>query len=188
MKVVLIGDSIRMGYQPLVQKKCTGATVWGPSANCRHSLWALDHFQEWVVDQEPDLLHVNFGIHDAVLLPDVEHQILLSQYRLCLRRFVGKVRDFTKARMIWASTTPLYAPEPEKPMAEWSIQEEADIGAYNAVAHDIAKSEGLATNDLHGVILRSDFTRCLTEDGCHMTEYGNEVLSDAVVEAIEAAM
>jgi len=50
------------------------------------------------------------------------------------------------------------------------------------------KSEGLPINDLHAVIVRSDFSKCLTQDGCHMTEFGNEVLSDAVVKAIGALM
>ena len=188
MKVVLIGDSIRMGYQPLVAKKCPATDVWGPAQNCRHSLWALDHFQEWVADQEPDLLHVNFGIHDVSLQPDGEHQILLPQYRLCLRRFITKVKELGKTRMIWATTTPLYAPEPEKPMAQWRIREQAEIKEYNSAALEIVKSEGLPINDLHDIIVRSDFTKCLTEDGCHMTEFGNEVLSDAVVKAIGALM
>jgi lysophospholipase L1-like esterase len=188
MKVVLIGDSIRMGYQPLVAKKCTKAEVWGPAQNSRHSLWALDHFQEWVADQEPDLLHVNFGIHDASLQPDGEHQIILPQYRLCLQRFIAKVKELGKTRMIWATTTPLYTPEPEKPMAQWLIRERAEIEAYNATALEIVQSEGLPINDLHDVIVRSDFSKCLTEDGCHMTGLGNEVLSDAVVKAIDALM
>jgi hypothetical protein len=48
-KVVLIGDSIRIGYQPFVQKKLEGKIeVIGPQVNCRHSLWALDHFADWV--------------------------------------------------------------------------------------------------------------------------------------------
>lgn len=186
MKVVLIGDSIRMGYQPLVAKKCHAIDVWGPPKNCRHSVWALDHFQEWVADQKPDLLHVNFGIHDASLQPDGEHQILLPQYRLCLRRFITKVKEFEKTRMIWAATTPLYAPEPEKSMAQWQVRKEAEIKKYNAAALEIVKSEGLPVNDLHDVIVRSDFTKCLTEDGCHMTEFGNEVLSDAVAKSIGA--
>ena len=186
MKVVLIGDSIRMGYQPFVAKKLVDAEVWGPAANCRHSLWALDHFQEWVADQEPDLVHVNFGIHDAVPQPDGEHQVLLPQYCLCLRRFIAKVKGLGGTRMIWATITPLYAPESGKPMAQWRIRERAEIDEYNAAALDIVKSEGLPVNDLHDVILRSDFTKCLREDGCHMTEVGNEALSDAVVRAIGA--
>ena len=186
MKVVLIGDSIRMGYQPLVKKKYKNGEVWGPKENCRHSLWALDHFQQWVADQSPDVVHVNFGIHDASILPDGEHQILLSQYCLCLRRFVNKVKDMGAAKMIWATTTPLYKPEKGKPMAQWQLRPRAEIEEYNTAALDIVKREGLPVNDLHEVVIRNDFFKCVSEDGCHMTEFGYEVLSDAVVKAIEA--
>jgi len=41
-------------------------------------------------------------------------------------------------------------------------------------------------NYANKVILRNDFAKCLSEDGCHMTAFGNEVLSDAVVEAIRS--
>ncbi|MFP4026609.1 MAG: hypothetical protein ACLFWL_02335 [Candidatus Brocadiia bacterium] len=188
MKAVLIGDSIRMGYQPLVQEKCEVADVWGPAENCRHSLWALDHFQEWVADRDPDLVHVNFGIHDAVIQPDGEHQILLPQYRLCLKRFITKVEVLGKTRMIWATTSPLYTPDQEKPMNEWQIRERAEVDKYNAAALEIVEEAGVAVNDLHEVIIRNDFAKCLREDGCHMTEFGNEVLSDAVAQAIAEAM
>ena len=184
MKVVLIGDSIRKGYQPLVVKKCENAEVWGPAENCRHSLWALDNFRTWVTNQDPDIVHVNFGIHDAVLLEDGKHQILLAQYRLCLQRFIAQVKKLGKTRMVWATTTPMYMPAEDIPMADWQVHEEVQIDEYNAVALEIAEREGLPVNDLHEVVMRNDFTRCLTEDGCHMTEFGNEVLSDAVVEAI----
>lgn len=65
MKVVLIGDSIRIGYQPFVAKKLPKAAVWEPAENGRSSFWALSFFHEWVVEQKPDILHVNFGIHAA---------------------------------------------------------------------------------------------------------------------------
>lgn len=186
MKVVLIGDSIRMGYQPLVAEKCHAAEVWGPAQNGRHSLWALDHFDEWVAAQTPDLVHVNFGIHDASIQADGGHQILLPQYRLCLQRFIARIRQLSGTKMIWATTTPLYANQPGKPMSEWPIREKAEIALYNAAALEIVHSEGLPVNDLHDVIMHNGFSKCLGEDGCHMTEFGNEVLSDAVVKAIDA--
>lgn len=186
MKVVLIGDSIRMGYQPLVAKKCNEAEVWGPTENCRHSLLALDHFQEWVVDQNPDVVHVNFGIHDAIIMEDGEHQVLLPQYRLCLQRFINKVKQLGKTKMIWATSTPLYATEQGVPMAQWQIWAKAEIREYNTAALEIVQREGLPVNDLHEVIVRNDFAKCLSADGCHMTEFGNEVLSEAVVRAIRA--
>lgn len=186
MKVVLIGDSIRMGYQPLVARKFEEAEVWGPAANCRHSLWALDHFEKWVAGQNPDIVHVNFGIHDCSIQSDGEHQILLAQYRLCLQRFISKVKELTNAKMIWATTTPLYTPEQGVPQSQWKIRTEAELDKYNSAALAIVKAEGLPVNDLHDVILRNDFAKCLSEDGCHMTAFGNEVLSDAVVAAIRS--
>ena len=188
MKVVLIGDSIRMVYQPLVAEKCKEVDVWRPDENCRHSLWALDHFPQWVAEQEPDVLHFNFGIHDADIQADGQHQVLLAQYRLCLQRFINAVKELGDTRMIWATTTPLYAPDKGKPIAQWQIRTKAEIKQYNAVAIEIVKREGLFVNDLHEVIISNDFAKCLTEDGCHMTEFGNEVLSDAVVKAIRGIL
>ena len=192
MKVVLIGDSIRMGYQPFVAKKLPEVEVWGPEvygSSRRTSFFALSFFHEWVVEQHPDFLHVNFGIHDAARrYPDGEHQIILAQYRLCLQRYVAEAKKLEKTRMIWASTTPLYEADPATPMSHWHIKEEAEIKEYNAVAFEIAEKEKLPVNDLHDVILRNDFSKCLQEDGCHMTDFGNEVLSDAVVETIRALL
>jgi len=50
----------------------------------------------------------------------------------------------------------------------------------------VVKREAIPVNDLHEVVVRSDFTKCLSQDGCHMTAFGDEVISDAVVKAIGA--
>ena len=71
-------------------------------------------------------------------------------------------------------------------MAEWEVNEGAEIKQYNTAALTIVQREGLPVNNLHEVIMRNGFSQCLSEDGCHMTEFGNEVLSDAVVKAIRA--
>ena len=189
MKIVLIGDSIRMGYQPLVQKKLEGeAEVWGPAVNSRHSLWALDHFPEWVEAQAPDVVHVNFGIHDSSVQADGEHQILLDQYKLCLKRFIAKVKALDSTQMIWATSTPLYSAQEGVPMAQWPAREVAELHKYNAAALEIVEAEGLPVNDLHQAILDNDFSKCLRDDGCHMEPFGNEVLSDAVVAAVRSVM
>ena len=186
MKVVLIGDSIREGYQPLVAARCGDAEVWGPPENCQHGLWVLDHFQEWVIDQRPDVLHVNFGLHDSSPQADGEHQVILPQYRLCLQRFVAKVRELENTKMVWATTTPRYVPDESTPMDRWRVMTEAEIDRYNTAALEVVTGEGLPANDLHGVVAGSGFAKCLRQDGVHMTEFGNEVLADAVVEAIRA--
>ena len=137
MKVVLIGDSIRQSYQPLVIEKLKGkAEVWGPQDNCRHSLWALDHFDHWVAEQKPDILHFNFGIHDAVVNPDGKYQILIDQYRLCLARFIGRAKELGP-KLIWATTTPRFQNQENQPMSQWPKMAEIDL--YNAAALEIVQ-------------------------------------------------
>lgn len=189
IKVVLIGDSIRIGYQPFVIEKLKEADVWGPEENCRHSVYALDNFHAWVVEQNPDILHVNFGIHDSSIYdiyPDGEHYITLSQYQFSLQRYIFRLKnELPNTTMIWAPTTPRYTPQQGVPMKQWNIAEELKIQKYNSVALEIVNKEGLPVNDLHEAIMLNDYTKCLSEDGCHMTEFGNEVLSDAVVKVIK---
>lgn len=181
--IVLIGDSIRMAYQPLVAEKLADrCTVWGPAENCRHSLWALDHFAQWVEPRKPDLVHCNFGIHDVALQKDGRNQIVLEQYRLCLERFIGKV-EALGARMIWATTTPLFVAGPEKPQSDWPRRPEP-VEAYNAAALRIVRRHKIPVNDLHKVILQQPL-RCLSRDGCHMEPFGNEALAEAVARCIE---
>jgi lysophospholipase L1-like esterase len=188
MKIVLIGDSIRISYQHLVAERCHGHYVWGPVANCKHSQHVLDHFQDWVADQHPDILHFNFGIHDASLLPDGENQTLLPQYLLNMRRFIAKVKELEIERIIWATTTQLYAPQADKPIAEWQISDRTGIEEYNAAALELVKSEGLHINDLNQAIIRNDFAKCMCGNGVHMVPFGHQVLADAVVKAIREVM
>ena len=131
-------------------------------------------------------MHVNFGIHDASIQADGEHQILLDQYRLCLQRFIAKAKAMESTKMIWATITPLYESEEGVEMSEWKPKTATEIDAYNAAALEIVEAEGIPVNDLNKVIMQNDFSKCLTQDGCHMTEFGNEVLSDAVVKAATA--
>lgn len=186
MKLVLIGDSIRGGYQPLVTHKLKGkAEVRGPRENCRHIVCTLDHFKEWIEDPKPDVLHINNGIHDAAfdVYGDGEPQILLEQYRLGLKRLVLFVkRRLPETRMIWATTTPRYWKQADKPMKDWPAW--PHIARYNDAAREIMHDAGVPVNELYHVVLRKGFTRCISGDGVHMTPFGNEALAAAVVKAV----
>ena len=71
------------------------------------------------------------------------------------------------------------------PRVEWEVRKNSEIAEYNAAALKIVKEEGIPVNDLHEVIMNNDFSKCICEDACHMTDFGNEVLSDAVCKSIE---
>jgi len=188
MKIVLLGDSIRMGYQPLVSDLLPEPTVWGPQENCRHSLWVLEHFEQWVARQEPDIVHMNFGIHDANPREDGVHQILLPQYALSLQRIIDRIRRLDGIRLIWATTTPLFEPQPDVPMQNWPRKVSARLDEYNHAALEIVHRENIQVNDLHGVITRHGHDTCMNADGVHMNEFGNTVLAQAVADSINACM
>ena len=64
-KVILIGDSIRMGYQPTVQQALLNqAHVWVPQENGGTSTNVLAHLDEWILSHRPDIVHLNCGLHD----------------------------------------------------------------------------------------------------------------------------
>ena len=182
LKAVLIGDSIRRNYQPLVAGKLEGRIrVTGPWENCRHSLWALDHYTQWVGLEMAEIVHVNFGIHDSALMRDNRPQVVLEQYKLCVARFFECARD-PLTTVIWATTTPVLLPEKGVPMNRW--KKRPLIDEYNAAALEIARNAGVPVNDLHQVVLDNDYTRCICDDGTHLTPHGNEVLAAAVANAI----
>ncbi|MBU8902457.1 MAG: hypothetical protein KOO69_06935, partial [Victivallales bacterium] len=64
-KVILIGDSIRMGYQSTVKRKLKDiATVISPKKNCRHSRNIIENHLEWIIKEKPELVHINAGLHE----------------------------------------------------------------------------------------------------------------------------
>ena len=67
-KVVLVGDSIRMGYAPLVAKRLDGkAIVVSAKPNGEDSSNVLRNLDEWVIKEHPDIVHINAGLHDLKL-------------------------------------------------------------------------------------------------------------------------
>src|SRR4029079_2946646 len=64
-KVVVVGDSIRLAYAPLVAEKLDAhAVVVGPKANGGDSANLLRNLDEWVIREKPDIVHFNCGLHD----------------------------------------------------------------------------------------------------------------------------
>ena len=107
--VVLIGDSIRMAYQRYVQRELDGfARVWGPEENGGTSRNVLDHLDEWVLSRDPDVVYVNAGIHDVTRDADSQTpRVKLEDYSENVREVLTSIQERTRARIIWATTTPV---------------------------------------------------------------------------------
>ena len=66
-RLLLLGDSIRMSYQPHVAQLLDGKVeVTGPAENCQFSLYTLSSLNRWIDELgQPEIVHWNNGIHDA---------------------------------------------------------------------------------------------------------------------------
>jgi hypothetical protein len=59
-KLVLIGDSIRLSYTPIVAEELgEEAVIVSPPANGQDSANVLRNLTKWVIDEQPDVVHFN---------------------------------------------------------------------------------------------------------------------------------
>ena len=107
--VILIGDSIRMGYEDVVRRQLAGRyEVWAPTENGATSANVLAHLDEWAIERAADLVHVNCGLHD--LRKDFGQEtsaIPLAAYTANVRTILSRLQSETNALVVWAAITPV---------------------------------------------------------------------------------
>lgn len=184
-RVVLIGDSIRMGYAPLVAKRLEGrAVIVSPKANGGDSSNVLKHLDAWAVQNQPVVIHFNCGLHDLKKLKkDGTYQVDLTRYEANLRAIVARLRKGTKAVLVFASTTPILDDRHAKRGANFD-RFEADVRRYNATAARVMKELGVAVHDLHWVVEQGGPAKMLGKDGTHYTAAANARLAEAVADCV----
>ena len=179
-EVILIGDSIRMGYQQFVQEALVGvANVSGPTQNGGTSTNVLTNVVDWVISHQADILHINCGLHDIKRPFDTgELNVPIEEYQANLESIFDRVLSETETRVIWAKTTPVNE--------KWHHERkgfdriEADVDAYNLASVEIAERKGIPVNDLHKVIMDAGRDEQLVPDGVHFSEDGSRLLGEAV--------
>jgi lysophospholipase L1-like esterase len=181
--VVLIGDSIRMGYQDHVVSQLAGrAEVWAPEPNGGDSRNVLVHLDQWALSRQPNIVHVNCGLHDLKRAFGAESEVSLAEYERNVRQILQRLQRELNGAVVWATTTPVDE--------TWHHQNkgfdrlEADVEAYNAAARAVAEDLGVPIDDLFAVVQREGKARLLTQDGVHFTTEGSQLLGRAVAECI----
>ncbi len=182
-KVVLVGDSIRMGYAPLVAKRLDGkAIVISAKPNGEDSGHVLKNLDEWVINENPDVVHINAGLHD-LKLKDKSYQVPLEDYEKHLKTILERIRKETKAKVIFATTTPILDSLHAQRKAGFD-RFEADVRRYNITAVSVMKQAGVPINDLHELVDSRGKEKLMGDDGTHYTQEGYEVLAVAVTDSI----
>ena len=186
-RVLLIGDSISMGYtvpvRTLLKDK---ANVHRPLTNCGPTTKGLEALDQWLGTGKWDVIHFNWGLHDLKWCDDKgtitdvgtgHQQVPIADYEKNLRALVARLKQ-TGAKLIWCSTTPV--PEGTKGRVP------RDEVKYNQAAARVMKEEGVATDDLYAFALPQLGDIQLPKN-VHFKPEGYAVLGKQVVRSIETA-
>jgi lysophospholipase L1-like esterase len=187
-RVVLIGDSIRKGYERTVKLALRReARVWAPEENCGPSYRIYENIEEWIVAEEPDIVHINCGLHDTRRdLNAKKPWVPIETYKTNLKKIFGKIRERAGAKIIWATTTPVNEEWHHKMKGFERL--ESRIVEYNDAAVKVAESFGASIDDLFKVVMDAGRDKILSPDGVHYSEKGFELLGKAVAESIRAQL
>ncbi|MCA9173745.1 MAG: SGNH/GDSL hydrolase family protein [Planctomycetales bacterium] len=188
-RVLLIGDSISIGYTAPVREMLKGvANVHRPLTNCGPTTRGVAGIDEWLGDGKWDVIHFNFGLHDLkymgpngqnLVSPDKgKQQVPVDEYEKNLRKIVGRLKQ-TGAVLIWRNTTPV-PPGAQGRVVGHSKQ-------YNEVAAKVMAENGIHIHDMYSFVMpRMD--EIMLKANVHFTPDGSRELAKTVVAEIKTAL
>ena len=189
-KVLLLGDSIRMGYDEYVKELLAGEyeVIYDDVDNGRFAAYTL-----WPANQffknygHFDVVHWNNGYWDMnVEAPMTEAMHPVDEYIRFLGRILTEIRR-NGAVPIFATTTPILSKEAASEVIREGINcfdyKNEWVQKYNEAAVKFMKSEHVTVNDLYSLCLKDPhFYKC--PDLLHLTEEGYRCCAEQTARAI----
>lgn len=180
-RVLIIGDSISMGYTLPVREKLKGvANVHRIAQNGGPTKSGRANIERWLGAGHWDVIHFNWGIHDLKFMPDGKRQVESADYEANLRALVERMKQ-TGAKLIWATTTPI----PKGPLIP--PREFGEVAEYNLIAEKVMKENGVKINDLNARITPKLGEMQKPQD-VHYHDSGSEYLAEQVAQEIREAL
>lgn len=150
--VLLLGDSIRQGYDVAVKRALQGkAEVFFPKENCRFAAYVLRYLYDWknaLGGAQIDVVHWNAGLWDCLRLYGEEPQTPIPVYVYYLDRVCERLKKlFPGAHFIFATSTRVQS---ERMDADFKRYNE-EIEVYNAAAVEEVTKHGMEIDDLYAL-------------------------------------
>ncbi len=184
-KIVLIGDSIRMGYDKYIKDSLTGtAEVFYPEENCRFAEYVLRYAHEWKKrgdwGDDVDLVHWNAGLWDVLELLGDGPLTSLDYYGEAIARIDKRLRlIFPRAKLVFATST---AVDEARSKPDFT-RHNATIETYNAEALRVLAGTDTVINDLY--TLTASFPLSYHSDWVHYyTPEATEAIGKRVLSII----
>lgn len=184
-KIILLGDSIRKGYDKCVAKQLEGmAEVYYPEDNCRFAAYLFRYFIGYV-DQsgfgaDVDVIHWNAGLWDTIIQFQEERQTSPEVYREYIKRIHKRIKQLCpNAIEIFATSTRVR----EELYSHDFLRRNEDVEWYNKIAIEVLTEEGVIINDLYG--FTKEWTVEYYTDKTHFNEVGSELIGKKVAEVLK---
>jgi lysophospholipase L1-like esterase len=172
-RVLLIGDSITQGYYPAVAERLKGkASIARLTTSKSIGDPALPAEVALVLGQcRFDVVHFNNGLHGWGYSE--------AEYRKCFPELVAAMRKHApKAKLIWATTTPMRKTGDLTIIAEGTQR----VKARNKIAEEFVDRERIVVDDLYGLV--KDHPEYWSADGVHFNSKGIDVEAEQVSQRI----
>ncbi len=187
-KIVLIGDSIRQGYDKYVKLAFENTSeVFFTNDNCRFTTYIIRHLPDWKNEfgcgDDVDLVHFNAGLWDDLVMLDGKNLVSLETYKENIDRICKLIKIyFPKAKLIFATSTPV-----QEHLFGEIKRFNADTEKYNAAACEIVINNGGTVNDLYTLMVNApvEYHSDLTH---YYTKEGTRIITNQVIEYIEKAL
>lgn len=189
-KVLIIGDSISLGYTPFVKEKLSGKIiVFHNPGNAQHTGTGLDSIRAWVGNNDWNIIQFNWGFWDLCYRnPDSKIQgnrdkingkitFSVEDYKANLDSIVTILKTIADAKLIFVTTT--YVPENE------AGRFNADVLKYNDAAKEVMIKHSVAINDIYEKSIDIHKQYGLGSDNVHYTGKGYMELSKLIVSYLE---
>ncbi len=187
--ILIIGDSISLGYTPFVVKLLAGkANVLHAPGNNQGTTHGLTGIKEWLkppMDKPWAVIHFNWGLHDLKHVDAATKansnkaedppQADLATYTSNMTTLTSELVA-TGAQLIFATTTPY--PDGVSP-----FRDPADAARYNAAARSVVSKHQITINDLHDFIAPKLGELQLPKN-VHFKPAGSEAMAGEVAKAI----
>ena len=187
-KVLIIGDSISIGYTPHTVAALKGkAVAKHHKGNAQHTGTGLKMLDRWIGPTEWDVIHFNWGLWDLCYRhPESKVQgrrdkirgtltTSLAQYEKNLEQLVRRLKK-TSSKLVWSHTTTVPAGEAGRKVG--------DDDKYNAAAARVMKKHGVIISDLNAVTDSFPAALFTAPGNVHFTTAGSKKLGDAVAAKI----
>lgn len=179
--LLLIGDSIRRGYDQAVKKTLDGkVNVIFPEENCRFASYLLRYFHSYlgeVKGEDIDVIHWNAGLWDCLRMFEEEPHTPIEVYAYYIERLCQRIKKICpNAKVIFATSTRVISEKMSKDFKRYN----KEIEKYNEAAVNVVKKYGFKINDLYA--LSATLPEDAHSDAVHYyTPAGTEAFTKQVI-------